>query len=120
NGATNKRADVPVRLAIASIELASHKKAVLLEDPRYDLGQAHFSPNGRWIVFSARRTGTSARLFVAPFHDRAPSPPKEWVALTDGTAWDTAPQFSPDGKLVYFASTRDGYRCVWAQRLEPS
>jgi len=29
-----------------------------------------------------------------------------------------AANWSPDGKLVYFISTRDGFRCVWAQRLD--
>jgi len=55
--------------------------------------------------------------FVAPFRGTA-VPSKEWIALTDGNAWDTAPQWSPDGNLIYFTSTRDGYRCVWAQRLD--
>jgi len=25
--------------------------------------------------------------------------------------------WSPDGNLLYFLSERDGFRCVWAQRL---
>jgi hypothetical protein len=45
-------------------------------------------------------------------------PPGEWTALTDGSSWESSPQWSPDGKLVYYGSTRDGYHCVWAQRLD--
>ncbi len=106
------------RLAVALIELAGSRKTILLDDPHSDLTQASFSPDQRWIVFDARAEGGTARLFTAPFHRVAPSPQKEWIALTDGTAWDTAPQWSPDGKLVYFASSRDGHNCVWAQRLD--
>ncbi len=29
--------------------------------------------------------------------------------------WD----WSPDGNLLYFTSDRDGFRCIWAQRLDP-
>ena len=28
--------------------------------------------------------------------------------------------WSPDGKLLYFLSERDGFRCIWAQRLDPA
>ena len=27
--------------------------------------------------------------------------------------------WSPDGNLLYFSSDRDGYKCLWAQRLDP-
>jgi eukaryotic-like serine/threonine-protein kinase len=30
------------------------------------------------------------------------------------------PRWSPDGALLYFVSERDGFRCLWAQRLEPT
>ena len=87
-------------------------------DPAYDATQARFSPDERWIVFTGRMDGGLARLFIAPFHAQAASPFKEWIALTDGASWDISPNWSPDGKLVYFISTRDGFRCVWAQRLD--
>ena len=28
-----------------------------------------------------------------------------------------APAWSPDGSLLYYASNRDGFICVWAQRI---
>jgi Tol biopolymer transport system component len=46
--------------------------------------------------------------------------PPEWIAVTDGTHNDSGPQFSPDGNTAYFISQRDGYHCIWAQRLEPA
>jgi hypothetical protein len=39
------------------------------------------------------------------------------VALTNDNAWEAAPQWSPNGKLVYFISNRDGLRCVWVRRF---
>ncbi len=105
-------------LAVSLIELSSRRKTVLIEDPRYDLHQGRFSPDGRAIAFAARGDLGSSRLYLAPFRDARPSSPAELVALTDGHSWDAAPQWSADGKLVYFVSTRDGYRCIWAQRLD--
>jgi len=31
-------------------------------------------------------------------------------------SWEAAPQWSPDGEILYFISARDGHRCVWARR----
>jgi hypothetical protein len=43
-----------------------------------------------------------------------------WIrTITDGQFNDDKPQFSPDGNTIYFTSTRDGYLCIWAQRLDP-
>ncbi len=111
-------AGTPQRLAISLIELENDRKTVLIADPQSDLTQASFSPDQRSIVFVALAEGSAARLFLAPFHAGAATTAKEWVALTDGKAWDTAPRWSPDGKLVYFASTRDGHFCIWARRLD--
>jgi hypothetical protein len=33
----------------------------------------------------------------------------------DGEAW----AWSPDGNLLYVASSRDGHDCIWARRLHP-
>ena len=30
------------------------------------------------------------------------------------------PFWSPDGNLLYFLSSRDGFLCLWAQWLDPS
>ena len=108
----------PQRLAVTGDRAGYDRKTVLAADPQSDLTQASFSPDQRSIVFVALTGGGAPRLFVAPFHPGAAAPPKEWVAVTDGKAWDTAPRWSPDGKLVYFASTRDGHFCIWARRLD--
>jgi sugar lactone lactonase YvrE len=65
----------------------------------------------------ARMDGGSNRIYVAPFRERLVAP-KEWIALTDGRAWESSPQWSPDGRLVYYVSTRDGFHCIWAQALD--
>src|SRR5208283_2649480 len=33
--------------------------------------------------------------------------------------WDDKPRFSRDDKLILFTSDRDGFQCIWAQRIGP-
>ena len=99
--------------------LGSPAKLDLLSHPRQSPTQARFSPSERWITFVMHLESGRSRVYIAPFRAQ-PSPPAEWIPVTDGKSWDTAPQWSPDGKVIYYTSNRDGSRCIWTQRLDAS
>lgn len=101
---------------ISLVDLASKQRTPLLNHPAYSLWNPSFSPDDRWVCFSATVRG-GARIFVAPFRNAGPVPESEWIAVTDGR-WDDKPRWSPDGNILYFLSERDGFRCLWAQRLD--
>lgn len=79
-----------------------------------------FSPNGRWIAFelvggdaiSGGTGANNAALYVV----RVSGGP--WVRITDGKSWDDKPRWSPDGKILYFMSSRTGLLNVWAVRFD--
>jgi hypothetical protein len=54
---------------------------------------------------------------VAPFDTARTPAPEEWIAITPGDTQDGPVVWSPRGDALYFASERDGYRCLWVQRL---
>ena len=56
-------------------------------------------------------------MFIAPLGQQ-PAPESDWIRVTDGSGMDSWPFWSPDGRLLYFLSERDGSRCVWAQPLD--
>jgi Tol biopolymer transport system component len=93
-------------------------KTQLLQRDGSTLIGPRFSPDERWIAFTARTEPSNSRVYLAPLRGESAAGPGEWVALTKDNAWEAAPQWSPDGKLVYFISNRDGQRCVWARRFE--
>ncbi len=79
-----------------------------------------FSSDDRWIAFGQRYPSGRERVFVAPYDGRSQPQEKDWVPVTDGSTFDAYAQWAPSGDLLYFISDRDGFRCVWAQRLDAS
>jgi Tol biopolymer transport system component len=42
-----------------------------------------------------------------------------WIRITDGEFWDDKPRWSPDGKTIYFISSRTGFLNVWGIHFDP-
>jgi hypothetical protein len=71
-----------------------------------------YSPDDGWIAFD--RNG---QVFIAPFGGRMAPTEKEWIAVSKQ---GKSANWADDGSLLYFLSWRDGFTCIWAQRLDPS
>ena len=102
-----------------ALRLATAEQTEFLKHATYSLYQVDFSADGRWITFEAVTRPGHSRLFVAPASEPWPIDEKNWVPVTDDRGWDDKPRWSPDGNLIYFTSERDGFVCLWAQRLDP-
>jgi Tol biopolymer transport system component len=104
----------PIRFGLLSV--VSGKSRVVLQHPTYELHRGIISPDQRWIAFHVPFGQTRSSVFLAPL--RQPPPPEsDWIRVTEGSGMDCWPFWSPDGRLLYFISHRDGFRCVWAQPL---
>lgn len=79
---------------------------------------ALLSEDDRWVAFLVAY-GNSSRIHVAPYRPGEVTPVDDWIAVTDGESWVDKPRWSPGGELVYYTSDRDGYRCIYARRIEP-
>jgi len=82
--------------------------------------QPKVSPDGRWIALHANSSALQVEIMVIPLRNGVAAPEKEWVTITDGSEHDLCPIWSPDGNLLYFLSERDGFRCIWGQKLDPT
>jgi Tol biopolymer transport system component len=71
------------------------------------------APNGRWLAFIYGRT-----VFTAPLHTDRATPESEWVRIHAGAGAERSAGLSPDGRLLYLLFERDGFRCLYAQRLD--
>jgi dipeptidyl aminopeptidase/acylaminoacyl peptidase len=76
------------------------------------ISEPQVSPDGRWVVFVVRATDLAGNRGSTDL----------WIVGTDGTglrrmtshsASEANPRWSPDGKTIYFLSTRSGSSQIW-------
>jgi hypothetical protein len=99
------------------LDLASHRQTPLLKHPEYNLLYARFSPDNRWVSFTARIQPNRARLAIAPVDGPKPVPESAWITIAEVGSEDWA-NWSPDGRTLYFTCWRDGHNCLWGQRID--
>ena len=102
-------------LPVAAKPDAEAAEQKVTSSPAYDLYQGHFSPDGRWIIFEAWRQQSSTQESTLYVMAATGGP---WIRITDGKHWDDKPRWSPDGKTIYFVSSREGFFNVWGIRFD--
>ncbi|HEV2689630.1 MAG TPA: protein kinase [Bryobacteraceae bacterium] len=110
-------ADYSRQSSIDLVDVATGQKVEYLKHPQYSLLPRAVSPDGRWIAFTVDVGGGRTPIYIAAYRPGAPPAENEWIRITDGATTDGMPRWSPDGSLLYFNSERDGFLCLWAQRL---
>jgi len=95
--------------------LATGARQPLLAAPGA-LFDASVSPGDRRVACIVLRPDGMAGLYVAP----AGPPPlaaDQWIEIAAERSSIVSLGWSPDGAWLYFGSLRDGFPCVWAQRM---
>jgi len=75
-----------------------------------------WSPDGKWLVFTGGRKLTPGAADKYDIY-KVPAAGGDEVRLTDSPGLNDGPEFSPDGKYIYFNSTRTGLMQLW--RMKP-
>jgi len=103
---------------IFSIDVESGESRGLVLAGDAPLNRPHFNPDNRLLAFRIFST-TSQSVRIAPVGE-APAPQESWIAIGDPEADLRPAGWSPDGSLLYLLSGRDGYRCLYAQPVDPT
>ena len=109
---------------------ASKPLRIVASDPRYNLWQGRFSPDGRWVAFvfvstDGRQYPGVAITAADPSHADSSHPdaglPSDWRRVAPDQSFVDKPRWSPDGRLLYFVARGTGSRFnVWATRVAPA
>jgi Tol biopolymer transport system component/DNA-binding winged helix-turn-helix (wHTH) protein len=102
---------------IGRLDLASHREVPLVKHPQYPLLYGRFSPDNRWLSFTARIAPTRGRIAIARADGPAPVAESDWSTIAEAGTDDYA-EWSGDGRTLYFTSSKDGYPCLWGQRID--
>lgn len=97
------------------MQIPTGRRSEIIWHPKLGIFHARFSPDGKWIAFTAGPTIGTAKVFIAPFR-QAVVAPEQWIPISDTEG--SSPAWSPNGRLVYYRSRRDGFDCIWARRLD--
>jgi Tol biopolymer transport system component len=105
---------------IAIVKIANRKQSpYLAPPPGFQIRPRAISRDNRWLLFSAGPTNADYHIYAAPFSPSRPPVRSEWIDIASSNDVFPSARWSPDGNLLYFGSLRDGYACLWAQRLDP-
>ena len=104
----------PYRISI--LDVASRKETLLIEHPTHHVLYGRFSPDNRWISFTARMPGNRSWISIAELAGSTPIRETAWVKVSEEGPEDRG-EWSRDGKMLYFTSERDGHLCLWGQRI---
>jgi Tol biopolymer transport system component len=97
------------------IDVVKRTSQDLLIDSKSGIGRVDISPDGHWLAFVSR-----GHVWVAPRRSEAPTVESDWVSIlttAPGSA-ERACGWSPDGRLLYLLLERDGFRDLYAQRVD--
>jgi Tol biopolymer transport system component/DNA-binding winged helix-turn-helix (wHTH) protein len=102
---------------VAAAPRAQTAVKTLVSDPEYNIFQGRFSPDNRWIAFTAIKIDqpTVSLLAVMP---SSGGDKRQWRVLGDQDSWMDKPRWSPDGRFLYFIRRVGGYYNLWAQRFD--
>jgi Tol biopolymer transport system component len=84
------------------------------------LGEADWSPDTGYLLFTASSNGTNKQVYAVRFPPSMGSPQGAWIKLTPELQDVERPRWSQDGKSFYYLSNKDGYLCVWGNRFRPN
>ncbi len=100
------------------LNIATGEKLLLLEAGAGLIREPALSPDGLWISFVYGQHDGRTAIYVAPLI-KSPSPKSDWILLFEEDHYLGSPAWSPDGNRLYYVSERDGFCCVWTQKLDP-
>lgn len=108
-----QRAGNHYQLALLRADGRSDEVRVIATDAHSNLWKARFSSDGQWVAYVGLTGPGQSVIHAVPVSGGTP------IKITDGDAYDDRPRWSPDGRLVYFVSTRGGFLNMWAKRFDP-
>jgi Tol biopolymer transport system component/predicted Ser/Thr protein kinase len=100
------------------LNITTGEKIPVLEARSGKIIAPALSPDDRWVALVLGKPDGRVAMYIAPLAG-SPAPEKDWILLFEDNHYLGTPAWSPDGNSLYYLSERDGFCCVWVQKLNP-
>ncbi len=102
-----------------------NRKSLPLFDIKESQGYTYasaFSHDGKWVSYHIDEGNHDVRtIFAIPIRpNSAQLRAEDRIPITDGSSMDRESIWSANDDTIFFLSDRDGFRCIWGQRLDVS
>jgi len=104
--------------SLVKINLATGQKSRILTVTSGAITDPALSPDDRWLAFVLERPKGDIAIYAVRVGEE-PVSEKDGVLIYESGRYVGAPQWSPDGRTLYFLSEHDGHCCIWGRRLDP-
>ncbi len=104
---------------VAMYDTLTKESRTILSAPGASVGEATWSPQDRYILFTVSLHHANAQVFAARFPPGAKAPDRRWIAITGPTESTDKPRWSGDGRTIFYFSNRDSAWCIWGRHFDP-
>jgi Tol biopolymer transport system component len=103
--------------SVDALDVDSGKTSAVVAAKGRSADMGRISPDGRWVAFRVDGPAAASGLAITPFRETGAVSDDEWISISSHAS-DEQPAWSPDGRILYFTSSREGSRDIWMQRLD--
>jgi Tol biopolymer transport system component len=102
---------------LARQDQAGGRRTPILDTAAHgELWEVALAPADRSVAFTLVLPDGTAALYLANVGDH-PAAVETWTKVDEDRNYIGPPAWSRDGRILYYGSSRDGFICVWAQRV---
>jgi Tol biopolymer transport system component len=103
------------------MNLQTGETTPVLEGRQENIKEASLSPDGRWIAVLAEETDGRAAIRIFPLDGsrEASDGEKNAIPVAEDSRYLSTPDWSPNGRYLYFISEKNDHASVFAQELDP-
>jgi serine/threonine protein kinase len=105
---------------LEKLNLQTGETTPVLADAQRSIQDASLSPEGKWIAVLAGETDGRAAIRIFPIDGRqgASDAEKEAIPIAEDSRYLSTPDWSPNGRYLYFISEKNDRASVFAQELD--
>jgi serine/threonine protein kinase len=106
---------------LEKLNLQTGETTPVLADEQGNFADASLSPDGRWMAILAGETDGRAVIRIFPLDGSldASDGEKGAILVAEDSRYLSAPDWSPNGRYLYFISEKNDRASVFAQELDP-